>query len=586
MMAKASSIYLFIRIFAPQKHNMKAFGYVLALGAIILMGACTPNHTMPADWMAVDSLCAKDPEQAIGRLEQLALQVNPDNEWAWHRWQLLRIKAQDKADRPLASDSIIKKVVAYFDRHGSVKERIEAYYYLGRTYHELHDSPRAVTAYLTPDVLILRNCCSQLSIVYRLQHNAREAVNIALKSYKIVSRHNVLGPIDAMDIATGYWYLGITDSTEYYYKEAMQKIYHERTEERYADIIGEILEFYAIAHKKEESDIYLHILDSISEKPYNYIPSKASYFEAFGPIDSAIFYNKTGLQDTTDLEAVHDASRSLVELYKSKGDLENSCYYAHVYTCVNESINRRLTLEQARDANNIFKYRRDMEAEAEAYRQATAAKQQKVAAVMASIFILMLVSIVYLYRQQKMERKLRRHEAQIRHQTATIQQQELHLEEQAATLRYKDMALDKQEKEIEKTRRKIAQKDKEILIREKTVNQLNRRIVNRSAAAVNREIITYFQHQAAAAAPVHIEQYKWDELQDLIGKMYPKLMKAVWQHYPSVKPEELHIICLLKSGFDITAILRMTSLSRTSVYRMAKEAREVLGDLLDGSLQR
>jgi len=112
MMAKASSIYLFIRIFAPQKHNMKAFGYVLALGAIILMGACTPNHTMPADWMAVDSLCAKDPEQAIGRLEQLALQVNPDNEWAWHRWQLLRIKAQDKADRPLASDSIIKKVVA------------------------------------------------------------------------------------------------------------------------------------------------------------------------------------------------------------------------------------------------------------------------------------------------------------------------------------------------------------------------------------------------------------------------------------------------------------------------------------------
>ena len=560
------------------------------------MGACKPNHTIQADWIAMDSLCAQDPEQAIGRLEQMALQVNPDNEWAWHRWQLLRIKAQDKADRPLVSDSIIKKVVAYFDGHGSVRERIEAYYYLGRTYHELHDSPRAVTAYLTaidlserngnPDVLILRNCCSQLSIIYRLLHHAREAVNIALKSYKIVSKHNLLEPIDAMDIATGYWYLGITDSTEYYYKESMQKIYQERTEEKYADIIGEILEYYAIAHKKEKSDIYLHILDSISEKPYNYIPSKASYFEAFGPIDSAIHYNRMGLQDSTNLDAIHDASRSLVELYKLKGDFENSSYFAHIYTCVNESINRRLNLEQARDANNFFKYRRDMEAEAEAYRQATAAKQQKAAAVVASIFILMLVSIVYLYRQQKMKQKLSRHEAKIQIQTETIQQQEHHLEEQAETLRNKDMTLDKKEKEIERTRRQIAQKDKEILSREKTVNQLNRRMASHSAATANKEIMSYFEKQVTSAGPVHIEQEKWDELQALISKMYPKLMEAVWHHYPSVKPEELHIICLLKAGFNVADIIRMTSLSRTSVYRMAKEARETLGDLLNASKQK
>ena len=45
------------------------------------------------------------------------------------------------------TDSVMKRVVAYYDRHGSVKERMLAYYLLGCVYRDLQDAPASLDNY-------------------------------------------------------------------------------------------------------------------------------------------------------------------------------------------------------------------------------------------------------------------------------------------------------------------------------------------------------------------------------------------------------------------------------------------------------
>ena len=60
----------------------------------------------------------------------------------YHR--LLTIKAADKAYVRHTSDSLIKKVVAYYEDDGDKSLLPEAYYYAGRVYRDLGDAPQAL----------------------------------------------------------------------------------------------------------------------------------------------------------------------------------------------------------------------------------------------------------------------------------------------------------------------------------------------------------------------------------------------------------------------------------------------------------
>ena len=125
---------------------------LLSVILIILFMACGRDLAMEKELKQIDSLCLVEPEKAVGLLSSIGLHIQHEDEHTLRLWQMLCIKAHDKADMPIDADSIysiINNVVAYFDKHGTVEERIEAYYYQGRVNHERHDGPRAVKAYLT-----------------------------------------------------------------------------------------------------------------------------------------------------------------------------------------------------------------------------------------------------------------------------------------------------------------------------------------------------------------------------------------------------------------------------------------------------
>ncbi len=509
--------------------------------------------TVMAALERADSLCCTEPEAATTMLQSMEQTVQKEGEHALRRWQMLCIKAQDKAYKPITTDSIIKKVVAYFDAHGTAKEQVEAYYYLGRTYQELHDSPEAVRAYLKaidlsekngiPDATIYRNIMSQLSVFYRRQQNLRAAVDVALKGYQVAKEHGFQDPIDIMDIATAYDGLGLPDSMEYYYRLAANEILLTESENEYSDCIGEMCEYYSSMGRQDEAYFYLQILNRIppAHRRLNYNSNKAAYFEAFGPVDSAIYYLMPYITNpVTPPYGVRDIARALMDIYAKQGDYKQSCHYARIYAGMVDSIAAMTTMEQARDANNEYKYQRDKEAEAEAYRQANKAKEQRT--VMLAILFASLAG--YLYYRQRMERKLRLREATIREQISTIEKQ-----------------------------------DNELSQKEEELSHIIRRALQTTATEHLSKVFDRFQKAASSKTAISSEE-EWQNLTAAVEQLYPGFNAAVLQNWPQIKPEELHVVQLLKLGFETPSIMHITGLPKTSVYRKVKEANTLLDSLL------
>lgn len=95
----------------------------------------------------IDTLMSQQPDSALQLLDSLKADKP---QWAKSqrmRYDLLHLKAENKAFVPLISDSIAKNLVSYYDTWGNANERMMAYYLLGCVYRDKGDSPRAIDAY-------------------------------------------------------------------------------------------------------------------------------------------------------------------------------------------------------------------------------------------------------------------------------------------------------------------------------------------------------------------------------------------------------------------------------------------------------
>ena len=63
------------------------------------------------------------------------------------RYDLLQMKAQNKAGVLFSSDSLAKTLTDYFDRNGSRNDRLLTRYLLGRAYQNMGDAPMALQTY-------------------------------------------------------------------------------------------------------------------------------------------------------------------------------------------------------------------------------------------------------------------------------------------------------------------------------------------------------------------------------------------------------------------------------------------------------
>ena len=63
------------------------------------------------------------------------------------RYEVLLAEAMNKSYKPFTTDSVLKQVVRYYDRHGSHNDQLKARYLLGCAYRDMGEAPAAINAW-------------------------------------------------------------------------------------------------------------------------------------------------------------------------------------------------------------------------------------------------------------------------------------------------------------------------------------------------------------------------------------------------------------------------------------------------------
>lgn len=125
------------------------------------------------------------------------------------------ISRRNLAMEPLTArdDTMMQRVVEYYNRKGTANERMEAYYLLGSVYRDLHEAPKAIEAFLmginAADTLaancrfdILTRLYGQQGDILRKQKLYREYIVTSLVSAKYAERAK-----DSLYALANYWHL-------------------------------------------------------------------------------------------------------------------------------------------------------------------------------------------------------------------------------------------------------------------------------------------------------------------------------------------------------------------------------------------
>lgn len=123
---------------------MKLLRIIVAVVTALYFCSCQQNDIRIKQLTNIDSVADNDAERALNMLDSIGPYMKNATKASRNYYELLKIKAQDKAYIPQTSDSTITRLVEYYENKGDKRLLSKAYYYAGRIYRKLHDAPQAV----------------------------------------------------------------------------------------------------------------------------------------------------------------------------------------------------------------------------------------------------------------------------------------------------------------------------------------------------------------------------------------------------------------------------------------------------------
>jgi len=118
---------------------------ILICAIVAALGACSGGHRFDDELGRADSLMSSRPDSAWAILNALdSAGVQGQRRGTRMRYELLRAEAQNKLYIDFTTDSVMRQVVRYYDRHGSKNEQLKAHYLLGCCYRDMHEAPVAL----------------------------------------------------------------------------------------------------------------------------------------------------------------------------------------------------------------------------------------------------------------------------------------------------------------------------------------------------------------------------------------------------------------------------------------------------------
>lgn len=335
-----------------------------AIIALCLCACCGGQHR-EVEIAAIDSIADTDAPRALTLLDSLKPHMAGATEAEWSLYSLVRVKAEDKAFVEHKTDTVMLRLIDYYETDGDKTLLPQVYYYAGRVYADMDDGDRALKYFqkveeLTDSTNALYDKAQlHTGSLFLYQGLYEKGIEAFRHSYEYHKREgNKLEQADALcGIAQCLQRSGSEEQALRYFNQALRLSRKAGDKQYEAEITAQIANHYYQTKQYDTASKYikraLTYVDSIGVRPVYAIAADIYY--KVGNEDSAIILYKK-LYSLDDVYAKYRASKRLGHYYLKHKDMAKAAFYLDEYDRYADSIQTITQTETVAKIDAIYNY--------------------------------------------------------------------------------------------------------------------------------------------------------------------------------------------------------------------------------------
>ncbi len=577
----------------------KNVALVLSAFCICLLLSCSEEHSLE-EFERIKIVGDENPNKALSMLDSLEIGVREGSDYVKNKYDLLRIRLNDKADNLPSSDIMIKKLVGYFEDKGSILEKQEVSYYAGSVYRDLQDTPHSLEYFLRSieyanaggscDSIMLRNSYSNLNDLYYKVQNYNDAVKMAQKELELAKQLKKVGILPYLHIGTAYLALHKLEQANAAFDAAFNEIAHSENISGYQTELFYLLDDFSALDNTSAAKKCLSLIESSALEHLSGFPcmALAQYYESIGKNDSAIVCGKSIIDNENDIYNTYDASKLLYRIYSKMGDVNHASYYAGIYMQLSDSLDFGKRQELAATVNNEFQYHLDQKKEQTLKDEKERYKSTLTIVVMAATLLMCIAYILYVRRRNKQLKEVVTLSAELQRVSNNEKQLHKDIEQKERDLEKSKKSLEKTSDELKNVKRELqrvneelsdyddALKAKEQQLTEKMEqNKTFIKLLHQSELEGKAEDVIYAIRQSSRGMK-EMKSSDWKQLYQAVDELYPSFKDRLLKELGNFTEQQMQVCYLMRIGLSKPQIQSMTNLSRVTIWRWVKKYDWVL----------
>ncbi|MDR1624780.1 MAG: hypothetical protein LBS04_07395, partial [Tannerellaceae bacterium] len=547
---------------------MKNSLLIMFFFGISILVSCQPGAPYPEAMRQAERYISQYPDSALHCLDSLHSSIRDEPQETRMYYGMLVTKARDKLYIEHTSDSLMKEVVRFYESYGDADKLMEAWYYLGAVYRDMHDTPRAIRAFQwaadagknSRRYDILGRIYGQMGTLFAYQLLYEDAMKSYRNAYTcyLMQKEEAGLVYSLRNQGRMHESLGRPDSTEYYYRAAYEKALETGNRQIVDGISVEFGNIYLNLGKPDSAKIIFSGVTGLKDDAI-YLNGIGRIYQLSSHPDSARFYFLQALQEQRPSQSIYlksDVNKALATLEAEKENYYSAFNYARKSLELEDSIEKVTQTEAIGKINALYNYRHTEKQNRRLVKENKEKNRQLIGAV---IFMAAIVYSCFRY-VKKQKRIVREHEKQLadlkKEQYRNSQAYILENEKEISKLELRQRTggdEDKLAPQIELLRTnnleiQVAQKKKKILetvLKESDIYQLF--------------------HQAPYRQDISVTAENWAKLQEIIDKTYNGFTGRLYALCPKISGHELYICYLIKIQIQVKDIAKLLNRSASAI---------------------
>lgn len=403
--------------------NMMRFALIYIAIVVMALSGCN-SRKMSNQLETISKIADSNPDSALMLLRKYDHEKNDWNKGDRMHYELVRLKAENKAGATFTSDSIFKNVVDYYKGKGNANQKMLAYYLLGRTYSDMEEAPEALQAYYDAisqadttstncDYNTLTAVYGQMSRIFHKQNLPHDEI-WALKHYiEYIRRHESLKEyiIAREQLVRPYYLLNEKDSVLKLVNDTYSALRQIGEYQEAADAIVVSIYIYMehgdLAKAKKAMDIFENesgLFDkygNIAKGRESYYYTKGLYELSANQLSSAEFYFRKVIK----YGYLSEGYKGLLSIYRERHIIDSVDCFSRLYEAAQDSIHNKMQTDAIHQMSTLYNYSRSQK-EAEQQREKAQDRLHLLGLIsfITIILLIVIVVVVRLYRKNQKEK--------------------------------------------------------------------------------------------------------------------------------------------------------------------------------------